>query len=96
MAEGVRETRDEAAVLAAAARGVLQPGSAPRGKAIKTIKFDRRTLLQTGFVAAGVTAGATSVIAQHPPAKLSTHALDTLVALGPKRFLVEGLHEGEE
>jgi hypothetical protein len=36
------------------------------------------------------------VIAQHPPAKLSTHALDTLVALGPKRFLVEGLHEGEE
>jgi 5-hydroxyisourate hydrolase len=77
MAEGVRETRDEAAVLAAAARGVLQPGSAPRGKAIKTIEFDRRTLLQTGFVSAGIAAGATSGIAQHPPAKLSTHALDT-------------------
>ena len=39
-----------------------------------TIKLDRRTLLQTGFVAAGVAASATSVIAQHAPAKLSTHA----------------------
>ena len=42
-----------------------------------TIKFDRRTLLQTGLVAAGVAASATSVIAQRSPAKLSTHALDT-------------------
>ncbi len=42
-----------------------------------TIKFDRRTLLQTGLVAAGVAASATSAIAQRSPAKLSTHALDT-------------------
>lgn len=42
-----------------------------------TIKFDRRTLLQTGVVAGALAASATPVIAQHPPAKLSTHALDT-------------------
>jgi 5-hydroxyisourate hydrolase-like protein (transthyretin family) len=38
-----------------------------------TIEFDRRTLLQAG---AAVAATATSVGAQHAPAKLSTHALD--------------------
>ena len=38
-----------------------------------TIEIDRRTLLQAGVV---VAANATSVHAQHAPAKLSTHALD--------------------
>jgi propionyl-CoA carboxylase beta chain len=46
-------------------------------------QFDRRTLLQAGFVAAGIAAGATSGIAQHPPAKLSTHALDTCARRPP-------------
>ncbi|MGB6197770.1 MAG: hydroxyisourate hydrolase [Methyloceanibacter sp.] len=41
-----------------------------------SIRVARRTLLKTG-IAAGVTVSATSVIAQHSPAKLSTHALDT-------------------
>ena len=38
-----------------------------------TTEIDRRTLLQAGVV---VAASATSVRAQHAPAKLSTHALD--------------------
>jgi 5-hydroxyisourate hydrolase len=41
-----------------------------------SIKFARRRFLQTG-VAASVAVSATSVIAQHTLAKLSTHALDT-------------------
>jgi hypothetical protein len=42
-----------------------------------TTKFDRRTLLQTGVVVGALAANAASAIAQQPPAKLSTHALDT-------------------
>ena len=38
-----------------------------------TTEIDRRMLLQAGAV---VVANATSVRAQHAPAKLSTHALD--------------------
>jgi 5-hydroxyisourate hydrolase len=47
-----------------------------------SIKFARRTLLQTGIVAAGVAVSATSVIAQPASAKLSTHALDTYLGKG--------------
>ena len=41
-----------------------------------TLEFDRRMLLQTGVLASAFAASATSVSAQHAPAKLSTHALD--------------------
>jgi 5-hydroxyisourate hydrolase len=40
-----------------------------------TTEFDRRRLLQGGIVGA-VAASATSLRAEHAPAKLSTHALD--------------------
>ena len=41
-----------------------------------TMEFDRRSLLQAGAIAGAVATAATSAIAQHAPAKLSTHALD--------------------
>jgi 5-hydroxyisourate hydrolase len=41
-----------------------------------TMNFDRRGLLQAGVIAGAVAATTTSANAQHPPAKLSTHALD--------------------
>ena len=37
-----------------------------------TIRFARRTLLQTGIITAGVAVSAKSVIADRPPAKLSS------------------------
>jgi hypothetical protein len=46
------------------------------------IKFARRTLLQTGLIAAGVAVSGTLLIAQHASARLSTHALDTYLGKG--------------